>query len=222
MKRLYHYPICPLSRQIRVSLRELNISFTMIKEDYWQRSKDFLVINPAGTLPVLEEPFGLNVSGIYPIIEYLQEKYPSFNLMDEEVDNKVEIRRLLSWFNEKFYSEVTKILIDEKIIRLMLRAGGPKTEHIRIAKSNLIHHLNYMNSLLNRRGFIALDALSMADIAASAHISVVDYFGEINWDNWPQIHNWYSVLKSRPSFRPLLQDKIAGFNPPSNYSDLDF
>lgn len=222
MKKLYHYPLCPLSRQIRICLKELNVSFSMIKEDYWQRHGEFLKINPAGTLPVLEESSGFVVSGIYPVIEYLHEKYPTFNLMDEDIDVRAEIRRLLIWFNEKFYREVTKVLIDEKVVRLMMHLGGPRTDFLRVAKSNLGNHLNYINKLLEKRGFIASDTLSVADIAASAHLSVVDYFGEINWDKWPQIREWYAILKSRPSFRPVLQDQIAGFIPPVNYSNLDF
>jgi glutathione S-transferase len=222
MKKLYHYPICPLSRQVRICLKELDVQFSMVKEDYWQRNIEFLKINPAGTLPILEETYGLVISGIYPVIEYLHEKYPNFNLMDEDIDTRAEIRRLLIWFNEKFYREVTKVLIDEKVVRLMLHMGGPRTDFLRAAKSNLINHLNYINSLFEKRSYIASDSLSVADIAASAHLSVVDYFGEINWDNWQQIREWYAILKSRPSFRPLLQDQIAGFVPPANYSNLDF
>jgi len=222
MKKLYYYPICPLSRQVRVFFKELDVQFTMIKEDYWQRRKAFLIINPAGNIPVLEEPFGLVVAGIYPIIEYLNDKYPNFGFMDEDIDVKCEIRRLLNWFNDKFYHEVTKIIIDEKIIRLMLRLDGPRTNLLRAAKSNLSHHLHYLSTMLEKRSNVASNSLSCADIAASCHLSVVDYFGEINWDDWPYIKQWYAVLKSRPSFRSLLQDQIAGFPPPPTYSDLDF
>lgn len=222
MKKLYHYPICPLSRQIRVYLKEIDVGFGMIKIDYWKRYKDFLRINPAGTLPVLEESFGLTIPGIYPITEYLNEKYPNFNFMDDDSDIKCEIRRLLSWFNEKFYREVTKILIDEKVVRLMSGAGTPRTEYIRAAKVNLTQHLIYLSDLLETRSFVGSENISCADIAASCHLSVIDYFGEIHWDSWPLIKNWYSSLKSRPSFRALLQDQIPGFTPSITYADLDF
>lgn len=222
MRKLYHYPICPLSRQVRVLLRELDAHYTMIKEDYWQRNKEFLSLNHAGTLPILQESSQLIIAGIYPIIEYLNDKYPNFNSMDEDIDIKCEIRRLLSWFNEKFYREVTKIIIDEKIVRPSCQLSGPRTEFLRAAKNNLAYHLNYLTSLLEVRSFIASDSLSCADIAAASHISVLDYFGEINWDKWSSIHDWYAVIKSRPSFRSLLQDQIPGFTPPSCYTDLDF
>ncbi|XVN42921.1 MAG: glutathione S-transferase family protein [Candidatus Rickettsia vulgarisii] len=222
MRKLYHYPICPLSRQIRILLKELDAQFTMIKEDYWQRNKEFLALNPAATMPALQESSQLVIAGIYPIIEYLNDKYPNFNFMDEDIGIKCEIRRLLYWFNEKFYREVTKIIIDEKIVRPSCQLGGPRTEFLRAAKNNLSYHLNYLTSLLEVRSFIASDSLSCADIAAASHISVLDYFGEMNWDKWLSVREWYAVIKSRPSFRSLLQDQIAGFTPPSCYADLDF
>lgn len=222
MKKLYHYPLCPFSRQVRIYLKELDILFDMIKEDYWQKRREFLQLNPAATLPVLQEPSGLIIAGIYPITEYLNEKYPNFNFMEEDSEIKCEIRRLISWFNEKFYREVTKILINEKIERLMLKTGGPRTDFLRAAKLNLSTHMNYLTNLLQKHSFIASDKLTCADIAASSHLSVLDYFGEVNWDNWPYVRDWYAILKSRPSFRPLLQDQVAGFAPSATYADLDF
>lgn len=222
MNKLYHYPICPLSRQVRICLRELDIPFTLVKEDYWQRRPEFLQLNPAGTLPVIEESTGLIIPGIYPIIEYLHEKYANFYFIDKDVEVRIETRRLLVWFNEKFDREVTKVLVDEKVVRVMAGQGAPRTNFIKAAKTNLSHHLNYINALLTKRSFIASETISAADIAAGSHLSIIDYFSEINWDNWPQIHHWYSILKSRPSFRPLLQDHIAGFTPPPSYANLDF
>lgn len=222
MRKLYHYPVCPLSRQVRVFLKEIDVPFTMIKEDYWQRDQIFLSLSPAGSLPVLQEESELIIAGIYPIIEYLNEKYPNVNFMVEDLDVKCEIRRLLSWFNEKFYREVTKIIIDEKIVRPSCQLEGPRTTFLRAAKNNLAHHLSYMSALLESRSFIAANSLSCADIAASCHISVLDYFGEINWDKWLVVKHWYAIIKSRPSFRALLQDHIPGFPPPACYVDLDF
>ena len=222
MRKLYHNPICPLSRQVRVLLKELDVQFTLIKEDYWKRGKELLALNPAGILPILQESSNFIISGIYPITEYLHEKYPNFSLMDENVDIRCEMRRLLSWFNEKFYREVTKIIIDEKIVRTSCQLGGPRTEFLRAAKTNLSHHLSYMSNLFEQRSFIASDSLSCADISAACHISVMDYFGEINWDQYPSTRHWYAIIKSRPSFRAILQDQIPGFTAPHCYADLDF
>ncbi len=221
MQILYHYPLCPLSRQVRLILKELNVTFSLIKEEYWLRSAQLLKFNPAAELPVLVEPFNIVIAGIYPVTEYLNEKYPN-NLMDEAPERAAEVRRLLSWFNAKFYSEVTKIFIDEKLIRLLRNAGSPRTDFLRVAKTNLQHHMAYIADLLKERTWLAYDRMSLADFAAASNLSVIDYFGEIIWEQYPDIKEWYALIKSRPSFRPLLQDQIAGFAPPKHYQDLDF
>ncbi len=222
MKNLYHHPVCPLSRQIRLYLRELNINFDLIREEYWLQNTEFLKLNPAGTLPILQESSGITICGIYPITEYLNDKYPNFQFFNENSDINIEVRRMLVWFNDKFYREVTKIIIDEKFIRLMAGLGAPKTELLKKANANLSHHLNYLTQILEQKSFFASNQISSADVAASCHLSVLDYFGEINWDKYPVIKDWYSTLKSRPSFRVLLSDQLPGFAPSITYADLDF
>lgn len=223
MRKLYHFPICPLSRQLRVILKELNLTFSLIKKDYGQPHLESLKSDPTNNvLPVLEENQELVIPGIYAIIEYLNDEYPNFHLMSKDTIAKVEIRRLFWWFNDVFHKQVTGSLINEKIIRLTTGFDIPRTEHIRTARANLLKGLTYFNDLLETRSFIASDNITIADIAASCHISVLDYFGEINWDKWPFIHSWYAILKSRPSFRPILQDQIPGFTPSKSYADLDF
>lgn len=224
MKTLFHYSICPLSRQIRIYLKELDIQFSMLQEEYWLRRKDFLSINSVGNLPIIiDDKTGLNLIGVYPITEYLIETHENFYFMPTKNPAlRSKIRKYLVWFNDKFYREVVKILIDEKVIRLLMRVGEPRSNFIIAAKSNLNHHLNFLAAILEKNLYITSEQISCADIAAAAHISVIDYLGEINWDKWPLIKDWYSIIKSRPSFRPLLQDRIAGFNPPREYTNLDF
>ncbi len=218
---LFHHPICPLSRQIRIYLKELNLEANIIKEDYWKRRLDFIKINPALNLPVIYIDKSY-IIGYYPITEFFSENFDQFFLMPKSLNDKTYAREKIYWFNEKFYREVSKIIFEEKMIRLLKKIGGPRSEYIRIAKSNLLHHLKHLNAILEQSSYIVSETLSCADIAAAAHISTIDYFGEINWDGWPLIKQWYSIIKSRPSFRPILKDQIPGFVPAKEYSDLDF
>lgn len=222
MQILYHYPLCPFSRQIRLALKELNIAFSLVKEEYWLRSPQLLKFNPAGDLPILVEPFDVVIAGVYPIIEYINDTNPTSNFITQNSAIAAEIRRLINWFNSKFYIEVTKIFIDEKLIRLLKNTGAPRTEFLRAAKSNLMHHMHYIASILRERTWLGGDMISFADFSAASHLSVVDYFGEVIWEQHPEVKDWYSLIKSRPSFRPFLQDNIAGFAPPRYYQDLDF
>jgi glutathione S-transferase len=198
------------------------MTFSLVKEDYWLRSAQFLKFNPAGELPIFVEPFDIVIAGIYPIIEFMNAKFPNNGFMSGDMHIDAEIRRLLAWFNNKFHSEVTKVIIDERLIRLLRNAGAPRTDFLRIAKNNLLGHMGYINQILQHRQWLAHEKISFADLSAASHLSVLDYFGEIIWEQYPRIKEWYSVIKSRPSFRPFLQDSIAGFAPPKHYQDLDF
>ena len=223
MLTLYHHPACPLSRQIRVLLKESDAEFSVVKEDYWLRRKEFVQINPAGNVPVIEvDKFTPILVGNYSIIEYMSESFEDFYFMPKSIDERIEVRKSITWFNDKFYREVSKILVDEKMIRLLMRVGEPRSSFIRAAKANLNHHFKLLSESLEKKPYIALEKISCADIVAASHISIVDYFGEINWDSWPLIKEWYSIIKSRPAFQVILKDRIAGFAPPSYYSVLDF
>ncbi|MGV2433018.1 MAG UNVERIFIED_CONTAM: glutathione S-transferase family protein [Rickettsiaceae bacterium] len=222
MQILYYYPLCPFSRQVRLVFKELGINISLIKEDYWNSSEQLIKFNPTGELPVLVETFDNVIAGIYPIIEYVNDKNQNNFFMDNDPIKAAEVRRLLHWFNNKFYFEVSKVFIDEKLIRLVKNLGSPRMDHLRIAKSNLSHHIAYIAHLLSERSWLASDKMTYADFAAASHLSILDYFGEIIWDQYPEVKEWYALIKSRPSFRPFLAEQIAGFIPPKHYYDLDF
>lgn len=220
MRLLYHYPLCPFSRQVRILLDDTQLEYSMVKEDYWQRPPALLKLNPAAELPILQDEAGIHIVDIYAILEYLQDKYHIYGT--NNINEKAEIRRMISWCNHKFYREVTKIYVDEKIVRLMKRQGSPRTDYLRLAKSNLQHHLLYFSKQLAKFGYLCHPTLSVADKVAAAHLSVIDYFGAVDWEKYPELKEWYLIIKSRPSFRKLLQDYIPGFAPASHYTELDF
>lgn len=222
MITLYHHPICPLSRQVRIYLKELDCEFSTIKEDYWLKRKEFLDINQQGVVPTIIFNDENIVSGIYSITEYFVDSLENFFFMPKNNLARAEIRAHMQWFNDTLYRQVSKILIDEKIIRLMMRLGSPRSDFLKVAKKNLNKHFQYLSGLLEDKNYIVSDKISCADIAASSHISVIDYFGEINWNQWPDIKRWYSLIKSRPGFKSILQDEIPGFSSPEHYSVLDF
>lgn len=218
---LHHFALCPFSRLVRILLAEKNCSFKLIEERYWERKNSLATINPALEVPVLmvgSHP----VVAVSPISEYLEEiNLPKIFLTEDALFN-AEIRRLSHWFYDKFYHEVSKYFIEEKIISHYLKRGAPRTEYIRLARKNLVYHLDYMELLLHSRKWLAGNILSLADLNAAAQISCIDYLGDMSWDKHQLVKEWYAVMKSRPSFRALLMDRIVGFTPPPHYQNLDF
>jgi glutathione S-transferase len=219
---LYHYALCPFSRKVRVLLGEKGLRFELIEEQYWKHRREFALLNPAMQVPVLEESSGIVVADSNAICEYLDAKYVNPSFFGRSLEEAAEIRRLVSWFDQKMFTEVGRYLINEKVIRYYGKEGEPNSEVIRVAKMNLVNHLEYITYLMRERKWLAGDDISMADIAAAAHFSILDYLNEVAWDEYPYVRQWYAVLKSRPSFRPLLADRVAGFPPSKHYANPDF
>lgn len=222
MHTLYHFPLCPFSRKLRVFLKEKNLPFELVTENFWERREEFSLLNPAVQVPVLVEPEGKVLCDSQAITEYLEEIHQESNLLGVTPVARAEVRRLMNWFDSKFFLEVTRYIVNEKIIKYFSKRGQPNSEAIRAAKANISPHLDYITYLLHERKWLAGDIYSLADIAAAAHLSVLDYLGDIPWQHFPHAKEWYALVKSRPSFRPLLGDRIPGFLPASHYSNPDF
>ncbi len=222
MRTLYHLWLSAPSRQVRIALAEKGLEFELKVERVWDRRQDFLALNPAGTVPVLVEDEGVVVVGRYAIVEYLEEMHPSRSLLGKAPLDRAEVRRLLAWFDDKFSHEVTDNLVEEKVMKRFMGMGQPNSAAIRAGYANVHYHLEYVGYLAERRKYLAGDHFSLADIAAAAHLSCLDYIGDVPWEEHPRAMDWYVRIKSRPSFRPLLQDHIPGAPPPKHYADLDF
>jgi glutathione S-transferase len=222
-RSLYHSTICPHSRLARLILSEKNLEFKLISEKVWEERPEFIDLNAAGTLPVLVESSGLVIPDVYPLVEYLEETYPSHTkLMNGNPAVHVEIRKIITWLKEKFNPEVTQILTYERVLKRFYQQGWADSKRLRAATTNLGHHLTYFTYFLQERDWLASPHLSIADLYLAAHLSVIDFLGYMPWGKFSLIKNWYACIKSRPSFRPLLSDHFSGITPPSNYAHLDF
>ena len=222
MRILYHLALSPYARKVRLALAEKRLPVELVIEKPWERRKEYLELNPAGTVPTLVEDNELVVPDSAVICEYLDEAYPEMPLMGDTLDERVEVRRLTAWFDGKFAAEVTQNLLGEKYIRQQARRGSADSGAIRTGYTALRYHLEYMGWLVENREWLAGANLSLADFAAAAHLSCLDYIGDIDWRLSRPVRVWYARIKSRPGFRTLLTDKVPGIAPPAHYADLDF
>ena len=222
MRTLFHLPLDAACRTVRVLLQEKGLAFELKQEKVWERRQDFLRLNPAGEVPVLIDEDSISIAGAAVIIEFLEDAYPQPSLLGGEPLDRAEVRRLTTWFLDKFQREVTANLVDEKIMKRLLGLGHPDSTAIRAGHANIRYHLDYVAWLSERRRWLAGDNFSLADIAAACQISAVDFLGDVPWDSHPETKDWYARVKSRPSFRPLLADTVPGNRPPAHYADLDF
>ena len=179
MLTLFHHPLCPHSRFVRLALAEYKREVRLIEERTWERRQDFLAMNPAGTTPVLLDKGLLAVPGAAIAAEYLDEirgaKQDNAGLLPRDPSSRVEVRRLMSWFNDKFFAEVSGPLVTERFFKRHKGVGAdgsaPDTEVIRAARHNIRHHLAYVGWLARTRDWLAGNRLSYADLSAAAHLS---------------------------------------------------
>jgi len=230
MLTLFHQPLCPHSRYVRLILGEYGISARPVEERFWERREEFLLLNPAGAIPVLVADGQPAIPGAAIIAEYIEETLPTDRtgerLLPVTTGERVEVRRLAAWFNDKFHAEVSGPLVLERVFKrhMTLEQGGgpPDTEAMRAARHNIRYHLAYIGWLVRTRDWLAGDTLSLADLAAAAHLSAADYLGDVPWNEDEAAKNWYARVKSRPAFRAILADTLAGLPPAKSYADLDF
>lgn len=221
MNRLYHFPLSPFCRKVRLTLAEKKLEVELVEERYWEPSTDFLRRNPAGKVPILKTDSKL-LTESQAICEYLDETNPTPPLMPRDADGRFEVRRICSWFDDKFHSEVTSNLLYERVNKKVMKLGYPDSKAVKSGASRIKYHLDYMAWLLDQRRWLAGDAMTLADFTAAAHLSCLDYISDVDWNRSANVKDWYAKIKSRPSFRPLLADQVPGFPPPSHYADLDF
>lgn len=221
MARLFHVPLSPHCRKVRLSLAEKKIEVELVEERYWEKDPDFLRRNPAGKVPVLRLD-GIMMSESAAICEYIEETRPEPSLLPSDSVQKLEVRRLVSWFDDKFHNEVTSKLLYERVNKKMMKAGYPDSKNVKAGAKAIKFHLGYMTWLLDHRRWLAGDNMTLADFAAAAHLSALDYISDVDWNSCPEVKDWYAKIKSRPAFRSILADQVPGFTPPRHYNDLDF
>ncbi len=221
MARLFHVPLSPYCRKVRLSLAEKKIEVELVEERYWEQDPDFLRRNPAGKVPVLRLDEQI-MSESAAICEYIEETRPEPPLMPKKPEARYEVRRLVGWFDDKFHHEVTSKLLYERVNKKVTGQGYPDSKNVKEGARAIKYHLDYMSWLLDHRRWLAGDQMTLADFAAAAHLSALDYISDVDWNRSQAVKDWYAKIKSRPAFRSILADQVPGFRPPAHYADLDF
>lgn len=231
---LYHFPFDPPSRLVRIVLNEKKLGFNEIVTRYWQAPEALLRLNPSGLLPVLVESDATSGRKLSQkkwcesraILDYLDSRLHTqeclVSLLPDDSFERAEALRLVSWLEKRFDFEVNSYVLHEKMEKQLMGLGPPDMGVLRQGREALRAHLLMFDSLLEARTWLCGKSLSVADFALSAHLSIYDYFDEINWSRFSSLKTWYSAIKSRPSFRSILADRVAGFHPSPHYDELDF
>jgi glutathione S-transferase len=223
MWQLYQFPLCPFSRKVRLLLTEKAIPHELKRVSPWAQDDEFSDLNPAGETPVLvEAQKGTVLIDSSAICEYFEETLDRTPMIPGTAINRAEVRRLVAWFDGRMHHEMVAPLMEERMRKRLVSRAPPDTAELRKAMTAANGHLDYIDYLLDHRRWLAGPALTLADLAAAAQLSVADYLGGVDWRGHKQTADWYAVMKSRPSFRPLLSERMEVIMPPAHYDKVDF
>src|ERR1700761_611916 len=213
MRKLTHLLLSPPSRFARLIVGEKRLSCDLVTpEDLF------------GHLPVFVDLDGTRCEGLWAIVDHLEGTYQDFPLTPEGTNARAESLRLLDWAMGPLFETVTRRIVFEKGSQRYTGAPvtrAPDMEIVRKGREILKTILPKLGEAAETNGYLASRECSLGDLAVAAHLSALDYFGEVPWAEFPPAAEWYMRMKSRPSFRSLLSDKIPGQPPVSHYSDPD-
>lgn len=222
---LYHFAFHPASRAARLALGEARIDWLDTPVRPWEPDCPLGGLNPSGMPPVVqavEKGRDLILCELPAILGWIEDQQRSPLLLPADAAERAEARRLTTWFESRFTDEVDAVLLHERMEKPLLKLGPPEARALRAGRDALKSHLALLEDIAGARDWLAGRRLSQADLIAAAHLSVLDYFGEVAWAGRPALKTWYSKIKSRPCFRPLLADRFIGVAPAASYADLDF
>ncbi len=221
---LFHFPFDPSSRTVRLALGEAKIAFEETVVRPWEPDCPLADLNPSAMPPVLQVADSRPLTLCEPaaILGWIEDQQKTPLLLASDPAERAEARRLTAWFDRRFTDEVNAVLLHERMEKPLLRLGPPEARALRDGRAALREHLAMLEDLAAARDWLAGRRLSQADLIAAAHLSVLDYFGELPWKAQPALKLWYMKIKSRPCFRPLLTDRFQGLAAAAHYADLDF
>jgi glutathione S-transferase len=214
MRRLFHLLMSPPCRLVRLALGEKKVSFDLAAPD-----------DPLAHVPAFADLDGTMVTGLWAVIDHIEIEYPEPPLVPADAGTRGEALRLFDWTMSNFHEEVTRRIVFEKASPSYtgnVARRSPNMETVRAGREALRASLTRLGAVADANGFIAGRDLTLADLALAAHLSALDYYGEIPWTEHPPITDWYTRIKSRPSFRSLLADRVPGQPPVPHYAELDF
>jgi glutathione S-transferase len=214
MRKLIHLTLSPASRLVRLMAGEKRLTLDPIQSE-----------DSGAHLPVFVELDGTRSVGLWAIVDHLEGTYPEHPLTPEDPVQRAEVLRWLDWAMGPLHDQVTRRIVFEKGAQRYtgtVSRSAPDMNIIRQGREALRFMLKTVGQAAEANGNLATRQCTLADLAVAAHFSALDYFGEIPWAEYSPVAEWYVRIKSRPSFRTLLSDRVPGQPPASTYAELDF
>ena len=202
--RLYWHPFSVFPRRIRVALREKRIACEEVEVDIpggAHRTPEFLRLNPAGKLPILEDD-GFVVAESTAILEYLEERHPTPSLLPGDLHDRARVRQLMAGADAYFTPAMVR-----HIHRVF---SQPKPEWDRAAvdadTAQMAAHLDVLERQLAGRDYLT-GPFTLADVVYVPFVTPLPLLGLASLlDGRPAVAAWIARLNTRPSVRATAPD----------------
>jgi glutathione S-transferase len=199
--KIYDSPFAPNPRRVRIFLAEKNIQMVYVHVDITKgenRTVEFIEKNPMGGLPVLEFDDGTYLTESVAICRYFEGVQSEPRLMG--VDPR-DIAFVEMW-NRRMELEVfgplanylqhTHPMFKERIKQI--------PEFAEMRRDHGLKRIEWLDSILAQRQFVAGDRYTIADITAQVGIDVGINLGGLKLpDGVRHIKRWHEAVSSRPS-----------------------
>lgn len=200
--KLYHLEWGLYPRRVLIYMAEKGISagVELIPIDIMageHKQPDHLQRNPAGTVPVLETASGTFIRQSASIMEYLEEHYPSPNMLGETAEQRARTRDLVILANE-IYLHLSRYWQNASPV---WAAMGPQSpEAANQGYQAYLAAVDVMEKLIGDNAFLAGDHVTMADciMFASAQFANLLYKEQLP-ASAPKLCAWYDRFAQRPS-----------------------
>ncbi len=199
--KIYDFPLAPNPRRVRIFLAEKNVQMVYVHVDLFKgenRTVEFLEKNPMGGLPVLEFDDGTYLTESVAICRYFEGVYPEPPLMG--VDPR-DVAFVEMW-NRRTELEIfhpianfvqhTHPLFKDRIKQI--------PEFAEMRRDHGLKRIEWLDSILAQRQFVAGDRYTIADITAQVAIDVGLNLGGLQLPAGARhVKRWHEAVSSRPS-----------------------
>lgn len=199
--KLYDYKAGPNPRRVRIFLAEKGLDVPLVHTDILKREQktpDFLVKNPIGSVPVLELEDGTCISESVAICRYFEALHPDPPLFGLSPVEQARIEMWLRRVELNFMVPVGMVWIHGHPLTARLVKQIPEAAEQNRKRVHLGYQL--LNDQLADNAFVAGPDYSVVDAVLLASLDFANGLVGVPYDaELKHLRRWHDAVSARPS-----------------------
>jgi|SRR5580700_4499334 glutathione S-transferase len=199
--RLYHNPISPNVRRVRLTAAVLGLELEEKMLDFARgehKNPEYLALNPNGAVPTLVDgDFVLTESRA--IMQYLASKKPESGLLPRDEAARADVTRWQFWDAAHFSPHIGSIAF-ERLIKAMMGLGDPDTRKIEEALAGFRRFGAVLDKRLDGKSYVVGNQLTLADLTLASSLMYAKQ-AEIPVAELPHVQAWFSRISALDAWK---------------------